>query len=152
MVLMHKTHQYVLWNLPIFYLSLFKAPHGVLDSLEKIKMCFLWGGTYEKMNIHWVSWEKVVAPKDKGGLGVGSIYALNVESLREKIDQNPFAKSILVVMWRKEIPIKVLGFVWKAIQDKIPSAKALSSHGMSVLSTTCGRCGDLEDVDHILIS
>lgn len=76
----------------------------------------------------------------------------SVEALRLIVDQNPAAESNPVVLWCKEIPIKVLGFVWKAIQDKIPSAKALSSHGMSVLSTTCGRCGDLEDVDHILIS
>ena len=33
----------VLGSLPTFYLSLFKAPQGVLESLEKIRRRFLWG-------------------------------------------------------------------------------------------------------------
>ena len=34
----------VLRNLPTFYLSLFKAPRGVLESLEQMRRRFLWGG------------------------------------------------------------------------------------------------------------
>nr|KAJ0192616.1 hypothetical protein LSAT_V11C800391510 [Lactuca sativa] len=48
----------VLRNLPTFYLSLFKAPIGVIETLEKIRRRFLWG--------------------DNGGLGIGSIRALNI--------------------------------------------------------------------------
>nr|KAJ0222802.1 hypothetical protein LSAT_V11C200073610 [Lactuca sativa] len=51
----------VLGNLPTYYLSLFKAPMGVLEELEKIRR-----------------WEKVLATKSNGGLGVGSIKALNI--------------------------------------------------------------------------
>ena len=34
----------VLGNLPTYYLSLFKAPSGVLEEMEKIRRRFLWGG------------------------------------------------------------------------------------------------------------
>ncbi|KAL7591412.1 hypothetical protein Lser_V15G32700 [Lactuca serriola] len=68
----------VLGNLPTFYLSLFKAPIGVIETLEKIRRRFLWGGNENKQKIHWVSWEKIIASKDNGGLGIGSIRALNI--------------------------------------------------------------------------
>ncbi|KAL4584021.1 hypothetical protein LXL04_008611 [Taraxacum kok-saghyz] len=218
-------------------------PQGVLDTLEKIRRRFLWGGTDEKKKIHWVSWDKVIAPKDKGGLGVGSIYSLNIglivewwwrlktqplslwrkiiggihklsgrhthqivdynitgvmwknivkaktdirkinlsfhdifkmqvsdqnrevwscalnqngvycmESLRLKLDQSQFSESPQVVSWRKDIPIKVIGFVWKVAQGRIASAAALSNRGVPVMSTACTRCGSLEDADHILVA
>lgn len=34
-----------------------------------------------KSKIHWVSWDKVVAPKEIGGIGVGSPRALNISLL-----------------------------------------------------------------------
>nr|KAJ0219093.1 hypothetical protein LSAT_V11C300139740 [Lactuca sativa] len=68
----------VLGNLPTYYLSLFRAPLGVLEELEKIRHTFLWGGCDERKKIHWVSWEKVLAAKEDGGLGVGSIQALDI--------------------------------------------------------------------------
>ncbi|KAL7607598.1 hypothetical protein Lser_V15G19622 [Lactuca serriola] len=68
----------VLGNLPTYYLSLFKAPTGVLEELEKIRKSFLWGGCDEKKKIHWVSWDKVLTAKCNGGLGLGSIKALNI--------------------------------------------------------------------------
>ncbi|KAI3749677.1 hypothetical protein L2E82_20293 [Cichorium intybus] len=204
--------KFVLGNLPIYYLSLFKAPSGVLVLLEKIRRRFLWGGTDDKRKIHWVSWEKVLAPKDNGGLGIGSIYALNiglivkcnalagvwnnifkakkdilkvnlnfydiftmeadpnvanmetwrcslttngsytVEALRRRIDQNPCLDGNSKATWCREIPIKVLGFVWRAVLGRIPSADALSSRGVPVLSVSCGMCGEVETADHILIS
>lgn len=33
----------------------------------------------KKRKIHWVSWKKVTTPKELGGLGVGSIQALNID-------------------------------------------------------------------------
>lgn len=54
------------------------APVGVIDVLEKIRRQFLWGESDNKHKFSWVSWEKVVAPKDKGGLGLGSLRAFNL--------------------------------------------------------------------------
>ncbi|GKA73845.1 RNA-directed DNA polymerase, eukaryota [Tanacetum coccineum] len=35
------------------------------------------GGTDSSHKVHWIRWKDVLASKDKGGLGIGSLYALN---------------------------------------------------------------------------
>ncbi|KAL4589627.1 hypothetical protein LXL04_002535 [Taraxacum kok-saghyz] len=70
----------VLGSLPSYFFSIFVAPLGVINTLEKIRRHFLWGGggLDGKKKISWVAWDKVVAPKDLGGLGVGSLKAFNI--------------------------------------------------------------------------
>ncbi|CAK8536188.1 unnamed protein product [Lathyrus sativus] len=60
---------YVLSNLPIHYLSLFKALSKVIHKLVLIQMKFLWADSKDKKGISWVSWSKVCRPKVEGGLG-----------------------------------------------------------------------------------
>nr|KAJ0204559.1 hypothetical protein LSAT_V11C500290840 [Lactuca sativa] len=69
---------HVLGNLPSYYLSLFVAPEGIIDTLENMRNQFLWEGSDEKKVIHWISWDKVTTSKKSDGLGVGTIKALNV--------------------------------------------------------------------------
>ncbi|CAI9266205.1 unnamed protein product [Lactuca saligna] len=71
----------VLGNLPTFYLSLFAAPLGVIETLEKIRRNFIWGGTNNEHKIRWVTWDTILAPKEAGGLGMGSIKAMNLALL-----------------------------------------------------------------------
>lgn len=71
----------VIGNLPNYYMSLFVAPSGFLDKLERIRRCFLWGGSEGKKSIHWVSWDKVIAGKNKGGLEIASLKSLNISLL-----------------------------------------------------------------------
>lgn len=90
----------VLGSLPIYYFSIFKAPKKVIDSLESMRRRFVWGGDMEKKKICWVSWSKVMAPKEKGGLGLGSLRALNLSLLvkwwwRYKVENDS--------LWRKVI-------------------------------------------------
>lgn len=44
----------VLGSLPTYYLSIFRAPHGILEDLEKLRRRFLWGGNEDKRKIHWI--------------------------------------------------------------------------------------------------
>ncbi|KAJ0507530.1 hypothetical protein HanIR_Chr11g0507201 [Helianthus annuus] len=67
----------VLGNLPTYYFSLFSAPVHVIKYLEKVRRKFLWGGCLEKNKMCWVPWFKVVAPKQQGGLGIGSLASMN---------------------------------------------------------------------------
>nr|KAJ0211734.1 hypothetical protein LSAT_V11C400185750 [Lactuca sativa] len=71
----------VLGNLPTFYFSLFATPIGVIEELEKIQRQFIWGGGAEKAKVHWVNWEKMTAPKEVGGAGLGSLRNLNLALL-----------------------------------------------------------------------
>lgn len=67
----------VLRSLPTYFMSLFKDPVGVLSKLEYIRSKFFIGAEKEENNLSWVSWEKVMASKDNGDLGVTSLFALN---------------------------------------------------------------------------
>nr|GFA62840.1 RNA-directed DNA polymerase, eukaryota, reverse transcriptase zinc-binding domain protein [Tanacetum cinerariifolium] len=67
----------VLGSIPIFHMSMFKFPSGILSTLESIRCHFFNGHDVSSKKASWVQWNKVLAPKDKGGLGVSSLYALN---------------------------------------------------------------------------
>ncbi|KAJ9565965.1 LOW QUALITY PROTEIN: hypothetical protein OSB04_001931 [Centaurea solstitialis] len=68
----------VLGSLGVFFFSLFKAPQKVINRLESIRMNFFWGKRDSCKKIAWISWNKVLASKEKGGLEVGSLKALNL--------------------------------------------------------------------------
>ncbi|GJR09741.1 RNA-directed DNA polymerase, eukaryota, reverse transcriptase zinc-binding domain protein [Tanacetum coccineum] len=67
----------VLGSMPIYHLSLFKAPMKVLQKMESIRCRFFNGVDHNGKKPIWVKWSKVLASKEKGGLGVSSLYALN---------------------------------------------------------------------------
>lgn len=67
----------VLGNLPTYYMSLYKVPVAVEKNLESMRNNFFVGGDSEDRKMTWVAWKKCMASKEYGGLGVGSIYALN---------------------------------------------------------------------------
>ncbi|GKD96154.1 RNA-directed DNA polymerase, eukaryota, reverse transcriptase zinc-binding domain protein, partial [Tanacetum coccineum] len=67
----------VLGSIPIFYMSLFKVPKSVLQYLEGLRAKFFNGVDDNSKKPSWVSWNKVMAAKDSGGLGVASFFALN---------------------------------------------------------------------------
>nr|GEV07030.1 RNA-directed DNA polymerase, eukaryota [Tanacetum cinerariifolium] len=67
----------VLGASPIYNLSIYKAPITVLKEMERIRSNFFKGADNNDRKISWVSWDKVLASKKVGGLGVSSYYALN---------------------------------------------------------------------------
>lgn len=62
-------------------MSPFKAPQGVLDTLEKIIRNFLWGGCELKNRMHWVHWSKINASIVDGGFGVSTLKVQNLALL-----------------------------------------------------------------------
>nr|GEU29539.1 RNA-directed DNA polymerase, eukaryota, reverse transcriptase zinc-binding domain protein [Tanacetum cinerariifolium] len=70
--------KFVLGAIPTYYMSLFKAPEGIISLLEKMRNKFFLGADTDDRKITWVCWNKVLAHKNKGGLGVSSLYALNL--------------------------------------------------------------------------
>ncbi|GJY30473.1 RNA-directed DNA polymerase, eukaryota [Tanacetum coccineum] len=67
----------VLGAVPLYSMSIYKAPKGVLHELEMIRNSFFNGADSAEKKITWVAWDKVLASKKQGGLGVSSYYALN---------------------------------------------------------------------------
>nr|GEW78424.1 RNA-directed DNA polymerase, eukaryota [Tanacetum cinerariifolium] len=48
---------------------------------EAMRSKFFWGAEDTKRKIHWVKWDLVLASKDRGGLGFGSLHSLNLSLL-----------------------------------------------------------------------
>ena len=69
--------KFVLNTIPLFYLSVCKAPESIYKSIISIQRRFLWGWGKENRPIVWVSWEDVCKPKEEGGLGIIDIRKFN---------------------------------------------------------------------------
>nr|GEW40329.1 RNA-directed DNA polymerase, eukaryota [Tanacetum cinerariifolium] len=67
----------VLGSLLVYHMSLFKVPRKVLHVMEAIRRNFFNGIDHKGKKQAWISWKKVLASKDNGGLGVSSFFALN---------------------------------------------------------------------------
>ena len=62
----------VLSSLPIYFLSFFKAPAGIISSIESIFNCFFCLGCEEVMKISWINYDTICSKKENRGLGVQS--------------------------------------------------------------------------------
>lgn len=59
-------------NLPIYYLSLFKIPKGVVEEIESLQNHFLWRGQ-DVYKPHLIKWQIVSKDKESGAwIWVGS--------------------------------------------------------------------------------
>ena len=67
----------VLSAIPLYYLSLFKAPEVVCKSIISIQRSFLWGWGKEKRSVAWVKWKDLCQPKGEGGLRIRDIRKFN---------------------------------------------------------------------------
>lgn len=131
----------VLGSLPNYYLSLFKAPAGIIEQLEGIRRKFLWGvgGSENCRKIPWIAWDKITASKENGGLGVGSLKSLNIGLLVKwwwRLRKEPTAlwSKIVVGIHNLErkppdnLSIKAIAGVWNNIAGV---AKELQRAGLS---------------------
>jgi len=57
----------VLSAVPLYYLSLFKAPEVVCKSITSIQRRFLWGWGKGNIPISWINWKDICKPKGKEG-------------------------------------------------------------------------------------
>jgi len=72
----------VLQAIPSYVMSIFQLPTTLLDSIEKMMNSFWWGyGKSAQKGIHWMSWEKLSAPKIHRGMGFKDLAAFNLAML-----------------------------------------------------------------------
>ena len=67
----------VLSSLPLFMMSFFEIPKGVLKNLDKFRSRFLWQGSSDKHKYRLVKWDILCRPKDQGGLGIVNLQLQN---------------------------------------------------------------------------
>lgn len=73
----------------------FKAPNGVVSTLEKFTRDFLWSGSKEGNRDHLMSWEVVCRPREEGGLGLGNMESKNVSLLGKCLWRFPLESNSL---------------------------------------------------------
>lgn len=71
----------VLGSLGNYFLSIFRLPKYVNKTLESLRASFFWGGSLVKRKVHWLKWGSVLAGKEDGGIGIGSLNAMNMALL-----------------------------------------------------------------------
>nr|GEU99330.1 G-type lectin S-receptor-like serine/threonine-protein kinase LECRK1 [Tanacetum cinerariifolium] len=117
----------VLGASPIYNMSIYKVPKGVLKTMESIRNSFFNGADPSNKKITWAAWNKVLAAKKNGGLGVSSFHVLNRALL-------------LKWVWRFVSQDRSLWYrVIQAIHE--PS---IESHASQVSSNWCSILRELE--------
>lgn len=64
----------VLTSIPLYHMSIFKVPLGVLQKLESVRKNFFNGTEGSVRKSSWFNWNKALASKKNGGLGVSSFF------------------------------------------------------------------------------
>nr|GEY96116.1 RNA-directed DNA polymerase, eukaryota, reverse transcriptase zinc-binding domain protein [Tanacetum cinerariifolium] len=143
--------QSVLGSMPIFHMSIFRVSLTVLHSLESIRCQFFNGHELNSNKASWVKWKSVLASKEKGGLGVSSLYALKRALMMKWVWRFYFQKESL---WARVIKAiygddRQVGKVSKAgsrscWRNIVNEVRILSNQGIKVLDYMRIKLGNEE--------
>ena len=67
--------------IPAYVMQCTHIPNKILEGVDRVNRNFLWGSSESSKKIHWVGWQKVTKPKEKGGLGLQSAKGRNTALL-----------------------------------------------------------------------
>jgi len=102
----------------LFYMSFYKIPKLVVDTIKKIQRNFLWDWGKEGKKIAWVAWEKVCESREAGGLGIKDIRTFNETLLEKWIWRMQSEEGGL---WREVLDSKYGG--WRELRRAVSSYK-----------------------------
>ncbi|XP_042944649.1 uncharacterized protein LOC122278535 [Carya illinoinensis] len=71
-------------SIPSYSMSCFKLPESLCKELENMMAKFWWGQRREENKIRWVSWTKMCAPKQDGGMGFKDLHSFNMALLAKQ--------------------------------------------------------------------
>lgn len=121
--------------MPLFLITHSTIPLSILREFEKICRKFIWNNEDGSFGLHYVAWEELCKPKDRGGWGLQSAMS-SLEPLRAKhawnlvVNQDSMLNRNLLAKygedwWRKEdwrtrSPTwKIVKSGWKALKDVV---------------------------------
>ncbi|KAL8115417.1 hypothetical protein AgCh_022054 [Apium graveolens] len=114
-------------SIPNFWMSLRLIPTWVCDKLERVMNAYYWsnGGTHK--GIKWMSWDRLCAIKDAGGLGFKKLREFNVAMLAKQAwrlinNVNPLVTKLIKAKYfpKSDFLDASLGdaiYMWKSIME-----------------------------------
>jgi hypothetical protein len=71
----------VIQAIPVHSMSCFKLTKKVCKQLRALIAKYWWSSSLDRNSLHWVSWEVLVSPKIKGGMGFRDLELFNLALL-----------------------------------------------------------------------
>ncbi|GKD24712.1 hypothetical protein Tco_1230926, partial [Tanacetum coccineum] len=137
------------------------VPMKVLQRMESIRSRFFSGVDLNSKKSIWVKWSKVLCSKEKGGLGVSSLYALNRALMYKWVWRFTTQKNLLWTRVIKAIHgedgkngsgFKVgYKFIWRSILQEVETLKIKGIHLNNFMQKKLGNGADTyfwEDLWH----
>ncbi|GKA33669.1 RNA-directed DNA polymerase, eukaryota, reverse transcriptase zinc-binding domain protein [Tanacetum coccineum] len=126
----------VLSSLPIYLMSIYKTPVGVLRKMESIRRRFFNGADINENKMSMIGWEKIMVSRKKGGLGISSFFAQN---------------RALLFKWIWRFRSKDSSLWYRVIKAMFGDGGALDNTGKfarsSTWTTIVRECGNLSSKD-----
>jgi hypothetical protein len=73
-----------LTNVPLYMLSMYKAPKYIVKKMDLFRKRLLWQGVHNIRKYHLADWNMVCSPRGQGGLGVLDLHKTMNEALLAK--------------------------------------------------------------------
>ncbi|KAL9679040.1 hypothetical protein QQ045_016893 [Rhodiola kirilowii] len=162
----------VLMATPLYTMSCFSLPLGILKKLTSVVAKFWWSKQGISSGVYWVRRELMEEAKSCGGLswdaqegkfswnkcslgiystrsGYGVAKAINTAGEGQPSDYRKI-KSFWNHLWGIHAPMKVLLLLWRLHHNAWPVAQVLASRGISV-EVSCKICGHHQkSITHLL--
>ena len=116
-----------LTNVPLYMLSMYKAPKNIVKKMDLFRKRLLWQGGQPKKKYHLADWNMVCSPRGHGGLGVLDLHKMNEALLAKWLwkleNMNGLWQTIIRHKYVKGRPIISLkkrqsdSHFWKGILD-----------------------------------
>ena len=71
-------------EIPTYTMSVFKLPDSLCEDLTSMIRNFWWGQRNDERKLVWMSWEKLCAPKNCGGMGFKKLKEFNMALLAKQ--------------------------------------------------------------------